>query len=344
MPRADSERRIVRLRDLEPGDGGDCFALLVKKDLGKTRDGKPYYRAQFRDAGRSATAMIWADGGWFEDCAQHWQPGAFYKLRVRYFENQYGAGIELERIRPIEPEDTAAGFDPTEYSPRSQRPPQEMFDELVAIAEAEIDDPQVRQLTIGILREREPILLTLAAAVHHHHAYVGGFVEHVLSVVRNACFLADKYRDLYPELLLSKALVVAGAILHDIGKTVELEQRPTGAEFTPSGRLIGHIVLGRDLVRDAARAIEGFDPETLLRLEHLILSHQGTPEWGSPVPPSTPEALLVHYADDIDAKFQMLAQALTAPIVAGQETFTGRDNPLQRRLFRGLPTDPKESP
>ncbi len=188
------------------------------------------------------------------------------------------------------------------------------------------------------------MLLTLAAAVRHHHAYVGGFVEHILSVVRNAIFLVEKYRELYPDLGLSKSLVVAGAILHDIGKTIELEQRPAGAEYTPSGRLIGHIVLGRDLVREAARSIDGFDLETLLRLEHLILAHQGTLEWGSPVVPSTPEALLVHYADDIDAKFQMLATALIAPVVAGQEVFTGRDNPLQRRLFRGLPPETKEAP
>lgn len=344
MARAESDPRIVRLRDLEPGEGGDCFALLVKKDLGKTRDGKPFYRAQFRDAVRSATAMIWADGGWFDDCAQHWQTGAFYKLRVRYFENQYGAGIELERIRPVEAGDAAAGFDASEYSPRSERDPQEMFDELVSLAETEIDDRLVQQLTVTILREREPQLITMAAAVRHHHAYVGGFVEHILSVVRNAIFLAEKYRELYPDLRLSKSLVVAGAILHDIGKTLELEQRPSGAEYTPCGRLVGHIVLGRDLVREAARNVDGFDPETLLRLEHVILSHQGTLEWGSPVVPATPEAMLVHYADDIDAKFQMLAMALTAPIVAGQEVFTNRENPLQRRLFRGLPTDTKETP
>jgi 3'-5' exoribonuclease len=124
--------------------------------------------------------------------------------------------------------------------------------------------------------------------------------------------------------------------LHDLGKSVELAHHPAGAEYTPAGRLIGHLVLGRDLVRAKAATIPEFDAETLLRLEHILLSHQGLPEWGSPTPPSTPEALLVHYADDLDAKFQMLAAALAGPVTMSEPEFTSRDNPLRRRIFRGL--------
>ncbi len=336
-PRQDAEPRIVRLSDLEPGQQGDFFALLVKKDPGKTRDGKPFYRAAFRDANRTATAMIWADGGWFEDCEQHWQPGQYFKIRARYFENQYGAGIELEKLRPVEEADQKAGFDPGEFHAHSRFDPIAMHAELIAIAECEIADPQVRLLTVTLLRDHADVLIRMAAAVHHHHAFQGGFVEHVLSVTRTAVYLADKYVEYYPALNLSKSLAVAGAILHDIGKVHELAHSPERSEYTPVGRLIGHIVIGRDMVRAAAAAIPDFDAETLLRLEHLILAHQGVPEWGSPIPPSTPEALLVHYADDIDAKFHMMAMALTAPVTAGNEAFTARDNPLQRRLFRGLP-------
>ncbi len=336
MPPRDSEPRIVRLSDLEPGQQGDLFALLVKKDPGKTRDGKPFFRATFRDAHRTATAMIWADGGWFEDCEQRWQPGQYFKIRARYFENQYGPGIELEKLRPVEDGDRTAGFDPGEFHAHSRFDSAAMFAELVALAEREISDSPVRQLTLALLNEHADVWQRMAAAAHHHHAFQGGFVEHILSVTRTAVYLADKYCEYYPELNLSKSLVVAGAILHDIGKIFELDHQPEGSEYTPAGRLIGHMVLGRDMVRDAAAKIPDFDLETLLRLEHLILSHQGLPEWGSPIPPSTPEALLVHYADDIDAKFHMLAVALTAPATAGNETFTARDNPLRRNLFRGL--------
>lgn len=336
MPRQESEHRIVRLCDLPPGEHGDFFALLVKKDPGKTRDGKPFFRAQFRDGQRTATAMIWADGGWFEDCEQVWQPGQYFKIRARYFENQFGPGLELEKLRPVEDADRNAGFDPGEFYARSRFDAEEMLTELLAIAQQEISDPAVRQLVTALLTKHADVLQRMAAAAHHHHAFQGGFVEHILSVTRTAVYLADKYREYYPELNLSKSLVVAGAILHDIGKVHELDHQPQGSDYTSVGRLVGHIVLGRDMLRAAAAAIPDFDAETLLRLEHLILAHQGTPEWGSPIPPSTPEALLVHYADDIDAKFHMMAAALAAPVTAGNEHFTARDNPLHRRLFRGL--------
>ena len=157
----------------------------------------------------------------------------------------------------------------------------------------------------------------------------------MLSVTRNAVFLADKYGRDYPELQSAARtrLVVAGAILHDIGKLRELALTPAGAEYTAAGNLIGHILQGRDIVREAAASRHTLVPETLLRLEHIIVSHQRLPEWGSPKPPMTPEALLVHYADDVDAKFQT---ALAALAEKGEGEFTSTRNPLQYRIFRGL--------
>jgi 3'-5' exoribonuclease len=194
----------------------------------------------------------------------------------------------------------------------------------------------LRTLVVSLLTEHHDTLLILPAATRNHHAFRGGFLEHVLSVTRTAVHLADKYRHDYPQLdpPLSKCLVVAGAILHDVGKLRELAPGPAGANYTPAGRLVGHILLGRDLVREAAREIDGFDPEILLRLEHIIVSHQNLPEWGSPVAPHTPEALLVHYADDVDAKFQMMAAALAEKPLEG-DPFTSRNNPLRRAIYRG---------
>ena len=336
MSHPSSEPRIVRLSEMEPGQVGDAFALLVKKDKGQTRDGKPFYRSAFRDLHRTVTVMIWLDGGWFEDCEERWQPGAYYKLRGRYYENQYGSQLELEKIRAVETGDAAAGFDAAEFHASSRFSPQAMLKELRGLAEQRISDVPLRQLTLGILDDLAELLPAMAAASYHHHAYQGGFLEHVLSVTKTAAYFADKYAEQYPDLRLSKSLVVAGAILHDIGKSQELWHRPTGADYTPAGRLIGHLVLGRDIVRAKAATIPEFDAEILLRLEHILLAHQGTPEWGSPIPPSTPEAFLVHHADDVDAKFQMFAAALSTTPAMGEEQFTSRDNPLKRRIFRGL--------
>ncbi|MEX0700555.1 MAG: HD domain-containing protein [Planctomycetales bacterium] len=330
--------RIVRLCEFESGDSGDCFVLLAEKHRATTRDGKPYFRAVFRDNGRSATAMVWQDSPWFAECEAKWQTGRYYKLRCRYSETQYGPQVDLDRIREVLDEDAADGFDAADFHRRSRFDSAAQFGELLELARTHITEAPLRRLVVEILEEHAEQVQQMAAAARHHHAYAGGFVEHVLSVTKTAVYFAEKYAEHYPHLdpPLSKPLVVAGAILHDIGKTQELSFRPEGSEFTPRGRLIGHILLGRDIVRDKARSVPELDPETLLRLEHVVAAHQNVPEWGSPVAPHTPEALLVYYADDVDAKLHMMAAALEAAAADGAGEFTDRSNPLRRSVFRGL--------
>jgi 3'-5' exoribonuclease len=328
--------KILRLSDLQPGEAGDCFVYLAAKERAATRDGKPYFRVQFRDATRTVTAMVWSDSAWFAECEGKWKTGTFYKVRGRYFENQYGPQLDVDRIREVEDADRETGFNPAGFFRASRFDVDRMFADLCAIASAEIGDNPLKQLVLAILEEHAESIRRIPAASQNHHAFTGGFLEHVLSVTRTAVFLADKYAGAYPDMNppLSKSLVVAGAILHDIGKIAELDYHPEGTTYTPAGRLIGHILQGRDIVRDAANQVPGIDPETLLRLEHVIVSHQNLPEWGSPIAPHTPEALLVHFADDIDAKFQMMADALEAS-AASDEPFTDRHNPLRRRIYRG---------
>ena len=334
---SDSAPRIMRLSELESGQTGDCFVLLSAKTRALTRDGKPYYRVEFRDARRTATAMIWSDSGHFADCESKWQVGEFYKLRCKYVENQYGPHVDLDRVRPVEPGDAADGFDAAEFSRASRFDVDRMFAELMEIARSGISDAPLRQLTVELLEEHAERIKQMPAAARHHHAYRGGFLEHVLSVTRTAVFLADKYSAYYRRMQppLSKSLVLAGAILHDIGKLQELDLRPQGADYTSKGRLIGHVLLGRDMIRDKAATVPDLDPEILLRLEHVIVSHQNLPEWGSPVTPHTPEALLVYFADDVDAKFHMMAATLEDEPDEGDD-FTSRNNALRRNIFRGL--------
>jgi 3'-5' exoribonuclease len=325
------------LSELKVGEQGDCFALLASKDRATTRDGKPYFRVSFRDAGRTVTAMIWSDTTWFADCDSKWQVGGFYKLRCQYFENQYGPQVELDRVRALEPADQEQGFDARHFYEHTRFNIDEMFRELLDVAHTQIDSVPVRNLVVALLEEHAELIQRMSAASRNHHAFIGGYLEHVLSVTRTCVHLADKYLAYYPDTHppLSKSLVLAGAILHDVGKTLELRHQPQGADYTAQGRLIGHILLGRDLVRDKARELGELDPETQLRLEHIIVAHQNLPEWGSPVAPHTLEALLVHFADDLDAKYHMMARVLKSEPAPGEE-FTSRDNPLRRMIFRGL--------
>lgn len=339
MPRdlfSGDEPDTVKLADVQQNQTADVFALLASKEQAKTRNDKPYYRVQFRDAKRTVTAMIWSDGTHFIDCDQNWAEGSFYKLRGRYFENDFGAQFEVEKIRPIDDSDREAGFDESSFQPSSRFQTDEMWTELVGYVESIAELP-LRQLVKAIFDEFGEVLRYHPAASRNHHAYRSGYLEHTLSVVRTAIYLADKYRDYYSEMdpPLSKDLIIAGATLHDVGKVYELEAGPAGGKYTPAGRLVGHILLGRDIVRDFAKAVPDLLPDTLLRLEHIIISHQNLPEWGSPIAPHTPEALLVHYADEIDAKFHMFATQLEEPMTEGEE-FTSRQNAMRRSIFRGL--------
>ncbi len=326
---------LKKLSDLEPGEFADCFVLLSQKDRASTRDGKPYFRLQFRDAARTVAVMVWHDTAWFTDCEQHWKPGQFYKVRAKYCETQFGPQLELDKIRDIADADADDGFSPFDFFPASRFDIPQMYKELVQIAQEQITDVPLRTLTLDVLREHADLIQRIPAATRNHHTYTGGYLEHVLSVTKTCVYFAQKYADYYRQMHppLSKSLVVAGAILHDIGKTLELDYQPQITGYSPQGRLIGHVLLGRDIIREHARAVPDLDAEMMLRLEHIIVSHQNLPEWGSPIAPHSPEALLVHFADEIDAKFNMMAVALEAS--ADEEPFTSRENPLRRAIFRG---------
>ena len=326
--------QVIPLGELAEGQEADFFALLSQKEELTTRDGKPYFRVAFRDALREVRFPIWSDTPLAEPCRQEWQVGEFYKLRAVLRESNYGMQLEIHKIRLVEDSDREDGFDPLMCQPKSRFDAKQMFNELVAIAEKEIVDQELRALVLGILNEHHELLLWLPAAKRNHHAYLAGFLEHVLNVTRTCCHLAEKYADLYDDLQppLNKDVVVAGAVLHDIGKIRELETGPTGAEYTAEGTLLGHILQGRDIIRETA-ANHHVDAEILLRLEHVIVAHQRLPEWGSPKPPMTPEALIVHYADDLDAKLAMMVTVLKEDTSAG-EVFSHR-NAMRQSVYRG---------
>jgi 3'-5' exoribonuclease len=325
---------IVRLSEMTPGQEADFFALLTAKEELTTREGKPYWRVSFRDANREVTFPIWDNTPWAAECRERWTPGTFYKLRAVYRENNYGPQLEIRRIREVIDSDAADGFDPTMCMPHSRFDPQAMYDELLAIVREHVTDEPLRRLVESILTSNREELLKLPAARRNHHAFVAGWLEHTLSVTRTAIYFAQKYAEYYPDLQppLDMGMTVAGAILHDIGKLREIDQQPEGTTYTPSGELIGHILLGRDIVREAA-VTTPVPPDTLLRLEHLIIAHQRLPEWGSPKPPMTPEAMLVHYADDLDAKFCIMVNILNTDHNPGP--MTTEKNLMRQKFYRG---------
>jgi 3'-5' exoribonuclease len=321
---------------MEPGQLGEFFALLASKRRATTREGKPYFACQFRDAGRVVFFRAWAETTWFEACETGWQEGHCFRIQGVYGEHErFGPFLDIHDIRPVEDRDRSDGFDPADFVEHSRQDPAVMFRELRELAEANIADRALRQLVITLLDRHAAALQRLPATTNKFHPFYGGLLEHTLSVTRNCLFLVGRYSSYYAELSppLNQDLVIAGAVLHDIGRVLELDAQTLPAQPTVAGRLFGHLFLGRDLVRDAAREQGDVNPALLELLEHLIITHLTLPKWGSPRLPLIPESLILHHADDLDAKMEMYVRCLTRD--RGPGDFTERDPVLNRRLYKG---------
>jgi len=167
------------------------------------------------------------------------------------------------------------------------------------------------------------------AAKGFHHIYLGGLLEHTLSVVR----LLEKVSEHYPT--LNKDMLITGGILHDIGKIYEFNYDSL-IEYSDEGRLIGHIVMGVEMIDKTIAAIDDFPPQLALELRHIILSHHGEFEFGSPKRPKTLEALVVHYIDDLDAKFNAFQTLITDSTNADSD-WTNYNRLLERFIYKGKP-------
>lgn len=327
----------VRLSELEPGVQAVFFAQLAVKSRGSTAAGKPFVTLRFRDNARTVSAVpIWADAPLFEPC-QKWLPGHFFKIRGTFaVHEKFGPQIEIAEIRPIEERDREDGFSELDFADRSRFEPAAMFDELLAFATVEIHDEPLRALVLKLLQDHAESLKWLPATATKFYPFAGGWLEHTLSVAKNCAWLAERYLERYPEMVppLNRDLVIAGAVLHDIGRVREYEGSAPGSVPRPGvdGELFGHILLGRDLVRDAARDIPDINLELVKLLEHILYAHLTRPEWGSPRLPCIPEVLIIHHADDLDAKFEMFTRCLRND--ASDGPFTDRDPVLGRPLLK----------
>jgi 3'-5' exoribonuclease len=176
-----------------------------------------------------------------------------------------------------------------------------------------------------IYRENKEILLVHPASVKMHHNYRSGFIEHVHSMAEIADQLAVHYQ-------MDRDLLIAGVFLHDIGKIIEISS-DLEAEYTDEGNFIGHIVIGRDMIRAAVKKITNFPEDIQLKLEHMILSHQGKYKWQSPKKPKIREALLLHLIDNMDAKMNLFVLALEESTEEGD--WTDRQNYFRIPLYKG---------
>lgn len=297
-PRAAGPLRNQPICQWRDGDLVQGFAYLARKEQRQDRKGNVYLHLELQDKSGAIVAKVWPDSQAMAGGYEALQFVAVEGLVQRYREELQ---LNVRRCRAAGEDDRRYGFDETLLVPTTREDLDALWARLVAGLEA-VERPALRQLVADTLAAWGGELREHPAAKSIHHAYRGGLLEHVASMVELAGTLCRHYPELDRDLLL------VGALFHDLGKLRELGAMPLN-DYTTEGRLIGHIVLGRDLLRERCAAIPGFPADLQLLLEHLVLSHQGTREFGSPVEPMTPEALALHFVDDLDSKLNQLRKA-----------------------------------
>ena len=309
------------IRQLTAGASGVGYFLCLQKDVRQGRRGE-FVSVQLQDSTGRIQARVFDE---VERLKSEFEVGEFVKVKARA--DLYNEKLQLivENIRRVHAEqDRKDGFREEDCVLSSTRPVDEMWAELQGRIAA-VSNPHIKALLEQIVCANEDKLRVWPAAQTLHHAYRGGFLEHVLKIAEVSTWLAKSYG-------ANADLVLAGALLHDIGKLQELDYE-TATSYSREGRLMGHITLGAMLIRETAARLSDFPPLLLTEIEHLVLSHHGCLEFGSPVVPQTVEAFILSYADDLDAKLNMVRQAIRDD--NGEGEFTSYHGRLERVLWKG---------
>jgi 3'-5' exoribonuclease len=309
------------INELAAGARGIGFFLCARREEKPTRTGATFLILTLQDRTGRITGKV------FDQVEKHkesFAEGDFVKVDglVEVYEGR--REIIVSRIRRADPDtDGAAGFREQDCIPTAPRSIDEMWAELQQRIDG-VSDVGIRALLARVVADHGDRLRVWPAAQTVHHAYRSGLLEHVLAVARAADALADIYG-------ANRDLVFAGAVLHDIGKLYEIDY-DRAATYSFEGNLVGHIALGLMMIREAAAGLASLDARTRTLIEHLIASHHGSQEFGSPVVPMSVEAFILAAADDLDAKLHQVRKAAAEDETAGE--FTSYNRRLERVLLR----------
>jgi len=281
----------------QAGESVHGFALVRRRDERRDKGGRTYLDLELADASGSIAGKAWSDSAALQ---QSFVAGDFVRFRGQVQSYRDQLQLKVDQCRRATDADRPDGFDEALLIPSTREDPEELWRRLEAHL-AGLTHPASRRLAELALERHGAALRVHPAAKSIHHAFRGGLLEHTVSMLGLAVAICDHYAE------LDRDLVMLGVLFHDLGKILELGRMP-GSEYTPPGRLVGHIVLGRDLLRECLREVAEIPAERGLELEHLVLSHQGRQEFGSPVEPATAEALALHAIDDLDSKLALVRQ------------------------------------
>jgi 3'-5' exoribonuclease len=281
--------KSVYVKDLKTGDKVSEVFLAAEKNLAYSQKGSPYLNLRLRDRTGDVDGKIWENAlAW----NKAFKKGDLIRVQARALSFKNAIQLSISELRKVEDGEVEL----SDYFPVARGDLDQMFAGILAYVE-QVKTPCLTTL-LHVFFEDEKIAALFRrapAAKGFHHVYIGGLLEHTLSVVR----LLDLAAGHYPG--VNRDLLITGGILHDIGKIYEFSYERI-VEYSDPGRLVGHIVIGVEMVDAKIAAIPDFPEQIAMELRHLILSHHGVLEYGSPKRPKTLEALIVHYMDDLDAK------------------------------------------
>ncbi len=304
---------------LQEGQQVEEVYLLVRKQLYATKAGKPFAALRLGDASGEIDAKLWDQA---EELTAGLAAGQVVRVsgRVQLYNGQSQLVLNSVAREP--------GAEPAQFLPKSPCDPGQLWEELARLKQL-VKDANLQRLLRAFFGEQDlrRAFELAPAAKTAHHAYVHGLLEHTVSVAGLAAAAAAHYPHLDADLLLT------GAMLHDIGKTEELTLGPP-LDFTDAGRLEGHLVLGARMLDQRLAKLRGFPARVADHLRHMILSHHGTEEFGSPIKPKTPEAMVLHALDDLDAKTWMVKHILDAE-TNGEASWSNFNRLLERHIYTG---------
>jgi 3'-5' exoribonuclease len=317
-------RRFVQ--GLSDGENIEEIYLVLDKQLRANRNGNLFLQLDLRDRTGNISARLWNAG---EPLFRTFEAGDFVLIKGKVQLFQGALQIILNHVNRV----AAEQIDLADFLPHTDKDVSKLYERLRVLLR-KVENPHLRALGECFLMDENfsRAFCKAPAGVRQHHAYVGGLLEHVVTMLD----AADRLTPLYPE--LNRDLLLMGVFLHDIGKVRELSYERTFA-YTDEGQLLGHLVIGVEMITEKAREAAGligspFPQELLLRLKHLIVSHHGTYEFGSPRLPMTPEAIALHYLDNFDAKLHTFTREIREDPNPGS-AWTAYNQSLDRRLFKG---------
>jgi len=297
----------------------DVF-VLAEKRLAQKKDGANYLTVRFTDRTGSIRGVAWDN---VEKITAAGAAGEFVRVVGSVGEYRGEPQAVVREMSPVDP----ASVNAADFLPATGQDIEQMFDRLVRMTQA-IDSAPLRDLMAAFWNDPGFVerFKKAPAAKMMHHAYIGGLLEHCLSMA----LLADKIARHYGG--VDRDRLLTGAVLHDIGKVREFSYRHS-IDYSDEGRLVGHIAIGLEMIDEKIRSLEGFPEEERRLLKHMIISHHGAMEYGSPEPPKTVEAVLLHYIDEIDSKVNGIREFIAAQ--GEEDTWTPYHRVLGRHFYRG---------